>query len=311
MKILITGATGFIGKRIARQLFTEGHELVVLSRNPQTAKAALGLPLLYVAWNPEQEPAPQNACDGVEAIIHLAGHPVAEGRWTETTKRKIRDSRILGTQNLIHTLAHLTQKPRVIVSASAIGFYGDRGDTVLDESSPQGTGFLADICVEWERAFFQNAPQESRCVAVRVGMVLGKDGGALAKMLPIFQKGLGGSIGLGRQWMSWIHVDDLVALFIEAIKQETYRGIVNGTAPKPVTNRVFTQTLARTLHRPAWFTVPTPLLKLALGEMSTILLSSQRVLPQRTCAAGFSFEYETLDKALHAICTPGKISDAR
>ena len=302
MKLLITGATGFIGLRLCQKLFSEGHELVILSRNVSAAQKLFSYPVSVFTWNPETELVPPEALQGVDGVIHLAGHPVAGGRWTLAVKKKIRDSRILGSQNLMRSIAAITTKPKVVVSASAIGFYGERGDETLTEDSKVGSGFLAEVCQDWENAVLQNAPVGVRIAAIRIGIVLGNGGGALAKMLPIFKMGVGGKLGSGKQWMSWIHVDDLVNLFCEAVKNADYRGVINGVAPSPVTNSEFTKTLASTLKRPAIFPAPAIGMKVVLGEMSTIVLASQKILPNNAVALRFSFQFSLLESALNAIC---------
>lgn len=301
MKILLTGATGFIGTRLCQKLFSEGHELVILSRNVNAAQKLFSYPVTVFAWNAEHELVPPAALQGVDAIIHLAGHPVAGGRWTPAVKKKIRDSRILGSQNLMRSIAALTIKPKAILSASAIGFYGERGDEVLTENSKVGSGFLAEVCRDWENAVLQGAPVGVRTVAIRIGIVLGNGGGALAKMLPIFKMGVGGKLGSGKQWMSWIHVDDLVSLFYEAVKNENYRDIINGAAPSPVKNSEFTKTLATTLKRPAIFPAPALAMRIIFGEMASLLLGSQKVLPQTATAHGFHFQFMELKAALQNI----------
>lgn len=304
MKTLLTGATGLLGGEIMREL----PETVVLSRNPEKAqqtlhKLALSQPPKIVAWQPESGPPAAEAFAGVQAIVNLAGESVSEGRWNEEKKRRIYDSRILGTRNLIAGIAALkeSERPRVLVSASAVGFYGDRGEELLDESSQPGSGFLAEVCVDWEREALAAAKLGVRVVCIRIGIVLSPHGGALGKMLLPFKFGLGGPLASGQQWMPWIHIDDIVGIFMHALKDEKIRGPLNATAPNPVTNCDFTRALAHAVHRPAFLPVPKFALRAAFGEMSDILVASQRVLPKLTENSGYLFHFSQLAQALDAI----------
>jgi uncharacterized protein (TIGR01777 family) len=295
MKILITGATGLIGRALCRVLLSEGHRLVVLSRNPAgaTRLAAAGV----FAWQPEQAEPPVEAFDGVEAVIHLAGENVA-ARWTAERKRRIRDSRVSGTRNLVAGMRRATKPPRILLSASAVGFYGDRGAEVLTEASPRGTGFLSEVCEEWEAAARQAQTLGARVVTLRTGVALSREGGALKTMLPAFQFGVGGKLGNGRHWFPWIHLADIVGLFRHALLNEALSGPVNGTAPNPVTNEEFTKELAAVLHRPALFPVPKLALELLFGEMAGVMLASLRVLPEAALNAGYQFQFPALRPAL-------------
>ncbi len=305
MKVVVTGATGFIGRRLVKRLLQRNHDVVVLSRRPERALAELGLPVEAHAWDAERGPAPSAAFAGADAVIHLAGESVAGGRWTEARKKSIRDSRVAGTRHLLAGVAQAPdRKPAVLVTASAIGIYGDRGDEALTESSSAGGGFLSQVCQEWEAEAFRAAEFGARVAAIRIGIVLGEDGGALDRMLPLFRNGLGGRLGDGRQWMSWIHADDLVSLLVEAAENPAWSGVFNAVAPEPVTNRDFTTALARAMGKPALAPAPAFALKLALGEMSEVVLGSQRVLPEAAKARGFRWCFETLDSALAAVCTP-------
>lgn len=296
---LVTGATGFVGRHLLARL----GKCVVLSRNVEAARTALhAYRPQVVGWNPETEPAPGGAFAGVDAVYHLAGEPVAEGRWTAEKKRRLVDSRILGTRHLVDTLLKLKRKPRVLVAASAVGYYGDRGDEILEEADKPGHGFLADLCVRWEREAQRAAEGGIRVVPVRIGIVLGSDGGALQKMLPIFRKGLGSALGSGNQFMPWIHVDDLIELFKFVAEHDSVVGPVNGTGPHPVTNREFSRSLAKALRVPFLLPpVPGLALKLVFGELGGVLLHSQQVLPRAAMRAGFRFRYSTLDAALQSI----------
>ncbi len=295
MKALVTGATGFIGRRLLKWLKWPA----VLTRDPERAETSLTGVHIF-PWHPEAEPPPAAALDGVEAVFHLAGESVAGGRWTARRKRRIRDSRVLGTRNLVAALAALRERPKVLVSASAIGYYGDRGDELLDEQRPPGDDFLASVCREWEAEANRAGELGVRVVTVRIGIVLAKEGGALPKMITPFKFGIGGRLGSGRHWMSWIHIDDLTSLLLYAVPRHI-SGPMNAVAPHPVTNREFTRELARVLRRPALLPLPASALRLAFGEMAGVLLSSQWVVPQVAEQTGYSFQYATLSEALRNI----------
>ena len=299
MNITISGASGFIGRRLVKALLEEKHALRVLSRNGGT-----NLPpgVKLSVWHPLRGEPPADALENAHAVIHLSGEPVAQ-RWTDETKGIIRDSRVHGTRHLVQALSTLSRRPSVLVCASAIGIYGSRGDQVLTETSSPGSGFLPDVCVAWEKQADLAESLGIRVAKIRIGIVLDPQGGALKKMLPPFQAFVGGKLGSGRQWMSWIHLDDLVGLMRYVIGRPV-RGPVNGTAPNPVTNKEFTRTLAGTLKRPALFPAPAFALKLALGEMSEILLASQRVLPKVAQEDGFRFQYPQLQPALEQLLRP-------
>lgn len=301
MRALVTGATGFLGRRLLDKL----DRPVVLSRNADQARASLAAykPEVF-AWDPKREPAPAAAFEGVDAIFHLAGDPVAEGRWTAAKKQRIRDSRELGTRNLVATLRQLANRPKVLVSASAVGIYGNRGDEVLTEDSHPGQDFLADVCQVWEREALAAEELGTRVVTVRTGIVLGPNGGALQRMLLPFNLGLGSPLGNGKQYMPWIHREDWVEILLFAAREASVRGPVNATAPHPVTNREFTKALGRALHRPTIFPpVPGFMLKLMFGEFGSILLDSQRCRPEKLLQAGFTFRFPDLDAALSNIFT--------
>lgn len=285
MRITLTGATGFLGQALVSRLQGAGHQTTILSRSARTGHAA---------WDPLAGPPELH---GAEAVIHLAGEPVAQ-RWSATVKQKIRDSRVLGTRHLVAGIAAMPVKPRVLISASAIGFYGHRGDEVLTEQSEPGEGFLPATCLEWERAAQAAESLGVRVVRLRIGIVLGRDGGALARMLPPFRMGAGGRLGSGRQWMSWIHLDDVAGLAHWALENEQVSGALNASAPEPVRNDEFTRLLAAALHRPAIFPVPEFSLKLLFGEMARVLLESHRVLPEAALKGGYAFRFPRLDAAL-------------
>jgi uncharacterized protein len=293
VKITISGASGLIGRRLLKTLGAEGHALHVLSRHAGTNLPA-GVKLS--AWDPNKgEPSAESLRDA-DAVIHLAGEPVAQ-RWSEEVKRRIRDSRVTGTRNLVDALKKLPRPPSVLVCASAIGYYGSRGDEILPESAGPGTGYLPEVCVAWESEARAAEALGTRVVSVRTGIVLDPRGGALTRMLPPFRLGLGGKLGSGKQWMSWIHLQDLASLFQLAL-EKPLGGAINGVAPNPVDNAEFTRTLGAALHRPAVFPVPGFGLRLLFGEMAEVLLSSQRVAPKAAESAGFQFRFPQLAPAL-------------
>lgn len=296
MKVLVTGATGTIGRAICERLAAEGHSIVVLSRRPENARVVPGAQAFR--WDAEREVPPVEAWAGVDAVVHLAGEPVAGARWTDEQKRRIRDSRVLGTRHLIDGMKALANPPRVLVSASAVGYYGNRGDAQLDESSAPGEGYLVDVCREWERQSERAREFGVRVVLLRIGVVLSKTGGALEKMLLPFKLGLGGRLGSGRQWFPWIHLDDIVGIVQHALATPEAQGPLNGAAPGIVTNEEFTRQFAAALHRPVFFPVPEFALRLMMGEMAAVVLASQRVLPKATIAAGYQFKFPDLTPAL-------------
>jgi len=293
MKCIVSGGRGFIGRRVVDQLLRGGHYVAVWSREPgRETRDAVGT--FY--WDPlGPEPAEESLTD-YDAVIHLAGEPVAQ-RWTAEAKQKIRDSRVLGTKRLIDAIAKVEHKPSVLVCASAIGYYGSRGEEELDETSAMGEGFLAEVCRDWEREADRALDLGMRVVKLRIGIVLGKDGGALAAMLPAFRAFLGGRMGDGKQWMSWIHVDDLAAMVKWALETEV-SGVVNGVAPNAVRNSAFTSALGRALGRPAFLQIPAGVLRAGMGEMSQAVLASAHVLPKVALARGFPYQYPELAPAL-------------
>lgn len=293
MKVVITGGTGLIGSRLAELLLADGHGVHLVSRSPKTGvdpRAGLSL------WDSEKGGPPLEWLEGSDAVVHLAGESLAQ-RWTSDSKGRMRASRIEGTTQLVEAMGKLAIAPRVLVSSSAIGYYGSRGDEVLTEASPVGEGFLAELCRDWEKAADGAERLGIRVVKIRTGLVLA-NGGTLARMLPPFKFGVGGKLGSGQQWMSWIHIDDIVGMIRFAIEKPEVSGPWNGAAPKPVRNEEFTRTLARVLRRPAFFTVPEPALRLIFGEMAELLFVSQRVEPTAAEAAGFRFLFPDLGPAL-------------
>jgi hypothetical protein len=296
MNLTLTGATGLIGSKLVRALRDRGDAVTVLSRSPDKAQAALGVEA--VAWDPLAGPAPVQALRGRDAVVHLAGEPVAQ-RWNDDVKRAIRESREIGTRHLVEGLrAAGAEAPRTLVSSSAVGYYGKHGDERVPESTPAGDDFLAGVCVAWEREADAAASLGTRVVHIRTGVVLDKDGGALKTMLPPFKLGVGGPVAGGDQYLPWIHVDDLVALYLRALDDDTWSGAYNASAPEPVTNKAFSKALGRALHRPAVAPVPAFALRLLYGDMAEIVTEGQRAVPERALAAGFAFRHPDLDAAL-------------
>lgn len=294
MKILITGASGLIGSALARRL-AGSNEIVRLVRRGAGGRAE-------IAWNPEAGTIDAGALEDLDAVVHLAGENVGSGRWTAAKKARIRASRVEGTSLLARTLAGLTRPPKVLISASAIGFYGDRGDEELDETSGPGTGFLAEVCRAWEAATRPASEAGIRVVHARFGVVLAREGGALAQMLPLFRFGLAGRLGSGLQWMSWIALEDAVGAVAFLLAKESFHGPANITSPQPVTNRQFTAALGRVLRRPTLLHAPALVLRAALGEMAKeMLLASARVYPRRLLESGYRFAQPELETALRGL----------
>lgn len=298
MKVLVTGATGFVGKRVVEQLLDNGIEVVVVTRNIAKAALSLGSKCKYYQWLNTLEKPPVEAFNGVDGIINLMGEGIADKRWDEAQKQKIYESRIVSTQKLLDVIKELPVKPKVMVSTSAVGVYGDRQDEEISEESAVGNDFLAGVCKDWEREANKASELGMRVAIIRTGVVLGRGGGALKKMLPIFKLGAGGPVGSGQQYMSWIHVDDLASMYVEALKNDTIKGPLNGTAPYPATSKDFAKTLGKTLHRPAFAPAPAFAIKLAFGEMSDVLLKGQKVLPLKFKEKKFRYRYPTLEMAL-------------
>ncbi|MCA1220537.1 TIGR01777 family oxidoreductase [Streptomyces sp. 8L] len=293
MRIAVTGSTGLIGTALVRSLRADGHEVVRLVRHaPRGADE--------VRWDPKLQRVDAGGLRGCEAVVHLAGAGVGDHRWTDAYKREIRDSRLLGTAALAEAVASLEEPPRVLVSGSAIGYYGETGDRAVDEDAPPGYGFLPTLCVEWEAAAAAAQEAGIRTVFPRTGLVVARQGGAWGRLFPLFRAGLGGRLGDGRQYWSFIALHDHVAALRHLIDTEALEGPVNLTAPEPVTNREVTAAMGRVLHRPAPFPVPAAALRLALGEMSGDVLGSQRVLPRRLLESGFAFAFPTVEEAIAA-----------
>jgi uncharacterized protein (TIGR01777 family) len=303
MKVTITGATGLIGAKLVAALRSRGDEVTVLSRNPSGAAGRLGEGVRAVAWDPMSGPAPAHALMERDAVVHLAGEPVAK-RWNETVKRAILESREIGTRNLVAGLAQSHPGPATLVSSSAVGIYGKRGDEEVPESAGPGSDFLARVCVIWEREADAAAELGLRVVKIRTGVVLDKDGGALSTMLPFFKLGIGGPVAGGRQFMPWIHVDDIVGLYLMALDDPSTEGPYNGSAPAPVTNKAFSRALGRAMHRPAFAPVPDFAIRLLYGQMAEIVTEGQRAVPRRALEAGYIYRHPDLDEALRTALHP-------
>jgi uncharacterized protein (TIGR01777 family) len=291
MKVLVTGSSGLIGSAVVENLIAGGHSVIRLVRRAPGQNE--------IHWDPAAGTIDAAGLEGLDAVVHLAGENVAQGRWTQEKKKRIRDSRVEGTRILCNALSGLVQPPRVLVAASAIGYYGARGDEVLTEESPPGSGFLSDVCRQWEAATAPAAQRGIRVVNLRIGIVLSSKGGALAKMLLPFKLGVGGRVGSGKQYMSWIALDDVVGAIDHAIANDSLSGPVNAVAPNPVTNYEFTKALGKVLEKPTLFPMPAFAAHLALGEIADeLLLASTRVEPRRLLATGYKFLFPELEGAL-------------
>jgi len=307
--VTVTGATGLIGPPLIGALRERGAHVTVLTRDPDRALARLGsegsAPVEAVRWDLMNEPAPPAALAGRDAVVHLAGENVAQ-RWTARAKEAIRSSRVTGTRHLVEGLRDAEPRPATLVSSSAIGYYGAHGDEPLDEDAPTGRDFLAEVCADWEREAEQASKLGVRVVAVRTGVVLDRGGGALAKMLPPFRAGVGGPVAGGRQYISWIHLEDLIGIIITSIEDERWSGPVNATAPEPVRNRDFSKALGSGLKRPSWLPVPGLALQALYGEMAEIVTSGARVVPAKALVLGYSFRHPALPEALSSALAAGE-----
>jgi uncharacterized protein (TIGR01777 family) len=296
MKILITGGSGFIGRSLCQQLLERGDELTVLSRSPSNIASRCGKTVHALSSLDELKPD-----DHFGAIINLAGEPIADARWSDQKKGQLRESRIDITHQLIDYIKRAKQKPQTLISGSAVGYYGDSGDALLDEQSPFHDEFTHQLCRDWETAASEAAELGVRVCLLRTGLVVGRKGGFLSKMLLPFKLCLGGRLGDGKQWMSWIHINDLVNLILHLLDNSELSGPFNGTAPTPVNNAEFTRTLGRSLHRITPFPIPALTLKIAMGELSRLLLTGQRVIPKKALDSGFSFQFNDLESALNEV----------
>ena len=296
MRVLITGATGLVGTALQASFAETGHEMLLASRGEPKGPE-------YIQWDIETGFSMPERLEELDAVVHLAGESVFGLRWTDEKKKAIRDSRVLGTRSVVDAISKLKDKPKVLVAASAIGFYGERGDEEMTESAAAGDTFLADVSKQWESESRRAEDAGIRTVLLRTGIVLSKEGGALGTMLTPFKMGVGGVVGSGNQWMSWIEIDDHIAAIDYAIENENLRGAINSTSPHPVTNQDFTKTLGEVLYRPTFLPVPEFVVSMALGEMGDeLLLTSTKVLPKRLLDAGFEFKYPDLKSAIeHAV----------
>ncbi|MDY6891564.1 MAG: TIGR01777 family oxidoreductase [Pseudomonadota bacterium] len=292
MRVLITGGSGFIGRALSSALAARGDEVIILTRSPQA---------LPVAGNRRVVAALEQIEGPLDAVVNLAGAPIVDQRWSASRKQVLRASRIEVTNTLVAWMQQQAPPPAVLVSASATGYYGSHADEVLDESAEPTPGFAHELCRDWERAALEAESLGVRVCLIRLGVVLGAGGGALAKMLPLFRLGLGGPVGSGKQWLSWIHLDDVVAATLYLLDSPPLHGPFNLTAPEPVTNELFSRTLGRRLHRPAFLRVPATVMKLLLGEASELLLEGQRVVPENLLTAGYRFQQPRLEDALRSI----------
>ena len=300
MRIAVTGATGMIGAAVVRALRERGDDVVALSRDAERARERLGPGVETVAWaDPKHEPAPAAALAGADGVIHLLGEPVSQ-RWTDRARQEIRESRVAGTRNLVAGLEAADTRPRVLVSQSASGYYGPRGDERVDESEPPAEDFLARVCFDWEGAARGAEELGLRVVCARTGVVLAKGGGALAKMLPPFRLGVGGPVAGGRQYVPWVHLDDVAGALLFCLDTDAASGAVNVSAPEPVTNRELSKALGRVLHRPAVFPVPGLAVRVLYGEMSQIVTTGVRAVPRRLLDLGYGFARPQVEDALRA-----------
>ncbi|MDV2995560.1 MAG: Epimerase family protein [Chroococcidiopsis sp. SAG 2025] len=304
MKVAITGATGFVGSRLVERLKTDGHQVVVFSRNVNKAENVFPKSTFpnveIIAYTPTESGAWQDAIAGCDGVVNLTGEPIGEGRWTPQRKQEILNSRKLGTQKVVEAIAKANPKPSVLVNTSAIGYYGTSETATFDESSPAGNDFLAQVCQEWEAEAQKVKELGTRLVILRFGIVLGM-GGAIAKMITPFKLFAGGPIGSGRQWFSWIHRDDLVNLIIEALTKPEMEGVFNATAPNPVRMSELAQAMGEVMQRPSWLPVPNFAIEALLGEGAIVVLEGQQVLPKRTQASGFNYQYASVKEALKTI----------
>ncbi len=301
MKIILSGGTGFIGEALLEKLSVEGHEVILLSRSQKNASALSGAKIHTVAWDARSEGDWMQHVNGADAVINLAGEPIAGGRWTETQKEKILKSRVDSTRILVQAIIQSTAKPRVLVNASAVGYYGNVPSGDVTEAHPKGSGFLAETCDKWEKEALLAEGHGVRVALIRTGIVLEQGGGALAKILPPFKMFIGGPLGSGDQWFPWVDREDEAGAILFALKTEAITGPVNVAAPDPVTMKEFCRALGRAMHRPSWAPVPAIVLRTLLGEMADLLLEGQKVIPEKLLKFGFNFRFPKLQPALEDI----------
>lgn len=299
MKIVVSGGTGFIGKALTSRLLQEGHQVTLLTRNLKR-RGAVSDQIHVEYWDAKTLGVWGHCINRADAVINLAGEPIADKRWTRTQKGRIIESRLSATSLLVAAMRKAQRRPAVLINASAVGYYGDVPEGEVDETFPAGSGFLADLCVRWEAEAREAEALGLRVVCLRTGIVLGKDGGALHKMLPPFQMFVGGTVGSGKQWVPWIHRDDVLGIVLFALTEKKISGPINMTAPEPVRMKEFCKVLARTIERPALFPLPAMVLRAVMGEMSDVLLTGQCAVPRQLCNAGYRFSHQRLDEALPA-----------
>jgi len=301
MKTVIAGGTGFIGRHVSRLLIHEGHSVTILSRHTPDDKHLVNIHARHIQWDGCTQGAWAKECEGADVVLNLSGAPIADSRWTKKRKQELIDSRMQSTKTLLQAISSWRNKPHTFITASGIGFYGDRGEEVVNESSPMGQGFLPQLCQAWESAAMEGEALGLRVILIRIGMVLGPDGGALSKMTLPFRMFLGGPILPGTQFVSWIHREDLARLILFLMTRSSIRGPVNAVAPETVTMKAFCTALGKSMNRPSLFPVPEFVLRIVLGELATMLTTGQRVHPNKALEGGFSYSYATLQAALDSI----------
>ena len=305
MQIVVTGGTGFIGRHLCASLCQKGHRVTLLTRRREEAQRLYGATVTAIEWNGREAGAWERCLEGADAVVNLAGAPIADGRWTDARKQLLSESRVLTTRLLVEAISRSTSKPRTLISASGIGYYGASDDRMLDEGATRGEGFLADLCLAWEAEALRAAEFGVRVVLLRTGMVLELDGGALPKLLLPFQLFAGGPIMPGTQWVSWIHRGDHIGLIQWLLTTPSVSGPINAVAPEAVTMNRFCEVLGRVLHRPSWLPVPGFALSMALGELGTLMTTGQRVKSAKALSEGYVFHYPALEPTLRAIMTKG------
>jgi uncharacterized protein (TIGR01777 family) len=297
-RIIITGATGLIGKKLADALIARGDELIVFSRDAKRTKSVFLKAIECVEWNYKRPEQWKSTLENVDAVIHLAGINLFAKRWNDNFKKAVLESREVSTKNLVEAIKLATNKPEVFISASGIGYYGDCGETVLDESSAKGNDFLADVCEIWESEARKIGEYGIRNIQIRTGLVLSPEDGALKQMLPPFKIFIGGPLGNGKQWSSWLHIDDIVGIYLHALDNPQVQGALNAASPNPVRMKEFAKTIGKVLKRPSLFSVPKSVLKIVVGEAAEVVTASQRVNVKKLLRSGYKFKFENLEDAL-------------